>query len=185
MLDKLDNISDNHLISMIRDDHRDAFKALFDRYSKKLYYFSLKYLYSKEESEDLVQSVFISIWEHRKSYDAIKSVKDYLYKSAINIIYNYLKKKATHAKFVESEMTKDETYSNLAYDQVYFNDLERLLKAIIENLPPQQKKAFKLSRFEGLTYEEISKRLNLSVRTVENHVFRALKIIKDKFKDSI
>jgi RNA polymerase sigma-70 factor (family 1) len=185
MVNKFDNVSDNLLVISIRDDNKDAFKSLYDRYSKKLYYFSLRYFYSKEEAEELVQSVFKSIWEHRKSLDPAMLVKNYIYRSAVNFIYNYLKKKAIRARFIETEMQKGEPHSNHTYDQVFFHDLERAINSIVETLPTQQQKVFQLSRFEGLSHKEIAKKLDLSVRTVENNIYRALKIIKENLKGEI
>jgi RNA polymerase sigma-70 factor, ECF subfamily len=179
------NNSDNVLAIMIRNDNKDAFRILYDRYNKKLYYFSLRYLNDYEEAEELVQSVFISIWEHRKSLDESMSVKNYIYRSAVNYIYNHLKKKAVHARFVEAELQKGELQTDQTYDQVCCNDLESSINSIVEALPSQQQKIFRLSRIEGLSYEEIAKSLDLSVRTVENQIYRALKIIKSKMKEDI
>lgn len=92
MVNNSENIDDNILADRIRDGDMGAFKLLYDRYSKKLYYFSLKYLHNTYEAEELVQSVFVSIWEHRKSLDASRSLKNYIYRSAVNYIYNYMKK---------------------------------------------------------------------------------------------
>ena len=185
MLDKTGNFSDNILVLRIRDNNKDAFKSLYDRYSRKLYYFSLRYIKNNEEAEELVQSVFINIWEHRGSLSESMSVKNYIYRSAVNYIYNYLKKNAVRMRFIESEIQKGETLSNLTYEQVFFHDLERSVNSIVETLPSQQQKIFQLSRYEGLTHEEIAKKLDLSVRTVENQVFRALKVIRNKLKDEI
>jgi RNA polymerase sigma-70 factor (ECF subfamily) len=138
-----------------------------------------------EEAEELVQSVFINIWEHRKSLDETMSVKNYIYRSAVNYIYNYLKKKAIRARFVEIELQKGKLQSNQAYDQIFFHDLETSIISIVKTLPPQQRKIFQLSRLEGLSHEEIAKNLDLSVRTVENQVYRTLKVIKSKLKGEI
>jgi RNA polymerase sigma-70 factor (ECF subfamily) len=181
-LDSKSNNSEKNLVIDIRNDSVDAFKLLYNRYNKKLYYFSLRYLSDLEEAEELVQSVFISIWEHRQSLDATMPVKNYIYKSAVNYIYNYLKKKAIRARFVESELQKGELQSNQTYDQIFFHDLEKSISSIVKTLSSQQQKIFKLSRFEGLSHEEIAKDLDLSVRTVENQIYRALKIIKSKLK---
>jgi RNA polymerase sigma-70 factor (family 1) len=176
------NDNDNLLVIRIRNDSKDAFKLLYNRYNKKLYYFSLRYLGNNEEAEELVQSVFINIWTHRKSLDETISVKNYIYRSAVNYIYNYLKKKAIRARFVETELQKGEIQSNQTYDQVLYHDLENSINLIVETLPSQQQKIFHLSRFEGLSHKEIAKNLDLSVRTVENQIYRALKIIKSKLK---
>jgi RNA polymerase sigma-70 factor (family 1) len=177
--------SDNLLVISIRNDSREAFKLLYNRYNKKIYYFSLRYLGNIEETEELVQSVFISIWEHRKSLDESMAVKSYIYRSAVNYIYNYLKKKAIRTRYIESELQKDEVLSNQTLDLVLFHDLEKSINLIVKELPPQQQKIFRLSRFEGLSHEKIAKQLDLSVRTVENQIHRALSIIKNKLKDSL
>jgi RNA polymerase sigma-70 factor (family 1) len=184
-MNEIDNISDNLLVTRIRNNDKDAFKSLYNRYSKKIYFFSLKYLSNNVEAEELVQSVFINIWENRETLDATIPVKSYIYKSAINYIYNYLRKKAIRARFIESEIHKGEIHSNLTYEQVFLHDLERSINSIIETLPAQQRKIFQLSRYEGLTHKEIAKKLDLSVRTVENQMYRALKIIKNILKGGV
>lgn len=183
MISKIENIEDNHLVIKIKDDNKEAFNLLYYRYCKKLYYFSLKYLHNSEEAEELVQSVFTSVWIHRKSLDVTLSVKNYIYRSAVNYIYNHLKKKAIRTQFIESELQKGEFQSNQTYDQVFFNDLEESINSIIKTLPSQQQQVFRLSRIESLTHEEIAQKLDISLRTVENHIYRALKIIKNKLKD--
>jgi RNA polymerase sigma-70 factor (ECF subfamily) len=113
------------------------------------------------------------------------AVKSYIYRSAVNYIFNYLKKRAIRARFIEAELNKDEVLSNETWDQVLFHELEKSVSQIIEKLPPQQQKIFRLSRFDGLSHERIAKELDLSVRTVENQIHRALSIIKNKLKDTI
>jgi RNA polymerase sigma-70 factor (family 1) len=183
MITEPDNISDNLLVTRIRHNDKDAFKSLYNRYNKKIYFFSLKYLKNNAEAEELVQSVFINVWENRESLDATLSVKNYIYKAAVNYIYNYLKKKAIHARFIESEINKGEIHSNLTYEQVFFHDLERSINSIVETLPSQQQKIFLLSRSEGLTHKEIAGKLDISERTVENQMYRALKKIKSILKE--
>ena len=183
MLNEIDNADDNILVTRIREDDKDAFKSLYNRYSKKIYFFSLKYLGSNVEAEELVQSVFINVWENRESLDASNSVKSYIYKAAVNYIYNFLKKKTIHARFIESQLHNEEIHSNLTYEQVFFHDLERSINSIFETLPSQQQKIFRLNRDEGLTHLEIATKLNLSVRTVENQMYRALKTIRTILKE--
>ncbi len=183
MLNEIGNVTDNLLVTRIRQNDKDAFKSLYNRYSKRIYFFSLKYLGNDIEVEELVQSVFINIWENRKSLDATSSVKSYIYKCAVNYIYNYLKKKTIHARFIESQIHKDETHSNHTYEEIFFHDLEKSINSVVGTLPSQQQKIFQLSRYEGLTDKEIAGKLNLSVRTVENQLYRALKKIKIILKE--
>jgi RNA polymerase sigma-70 factor, ECF subfamily len=183
MLYESENVGDNLLVDRIRQNDKSAFKILYNRYSKKIYFFSLKYLGNNIETEELVQSVFIHVWEKRKSLDPAISVKSYIYKSAVNYIYNYLKKKSIRARFIESQIQKEENYSNLTYEQVFFHDLERTINTIVEALPSQQQKIYQLYQEEGLTHNEIAAKLDLSVRTVENQMYRAVKTIRTALKE--
>lgn len=182
MVNNSENIGDNILAGRIRDGDIGAFKLLYDRYSKKLYYFSLKYLHNTYEAEELVQSIFVSIWEHRKSLDASRSLKNYIYRSAVNYIYNYMKKRAIRERYIETEIQNGELHSNQTYEQIHLHDLEKFISFIVEALPSQQQKIFQLSRFDGLSHKEIAVKLNLSVRTVENSIYRALKLIREMLK---
>lgn len=176
---------DSLLVRRIRDDHVDSFELLYHRYMRKLYYFSFNYLKIKEEAEEIVQTVFINLWEHRKSLDDSLSIKSYLYKSTTNPVYNQLKRNALRNKWVEQKLLKPEPASNETFEQIYYHDLEQTIDQIIAKLPPQQRKIYILNRIEGLSYEEISKQLDLSVRTVENQMYRALKVIKEKLATDI
>ena len=175
-------VDDNLLASRIKNDSLDAFGLLYNRYKKKLYYFSLRYLEDPTDAEELVQMVFISIWEHRKTLDDTKSIKSYIYKTTVNNIYNCLKKRAVKKKYLLSEMQMEEGFANETYDQLFYKDLENRIGDIITSLPPQQQKIFNFRRLEGLTPEEIAKKLELSVRTVENQIYRVTKILKKHLK---
>jgi len=183
MINKINSIPDDLLVAEIKKDNKEAFKSLYDRYSRRIYYFSLRYLGSKEETEELLQSTFINIWQHRRTLDATRPIKDYIFRSAVNYIINYLKKKAVRTRFNESEIHKGEIHSNHTYEQVFLHDLERSINSIVETLPSQQQKVFRLSRYEGLTNKEIASKLGLSVRTVENQMYRALKVLRTILED--
>jgi len=169
---------DDVLAGRIKDDDQRAFELLYNRYFRKIYYFSIKYLQNKVETEDLVQTVFVSLWEHRKSLDINQSVKSYLYKAVTNQIYNCLKRRAIRSRYIEYETRRSGQYSNLTYDQVFLHDLEKSIDEIVTNLPAQQQRIFYLSRGKGYSYEKIAQKLDISVRTVENQVYRTLKVIR-------
>ena len=175
------NIDDNILSSRIKDGNSEAFEILYNRYKNILYCFSLKYLHDPEDAEGLVQFVFISVWEHRKTLDEKKSLKSYLYKITINQIYNNLKKKALRRRFIITELKKPELSTN-PYNEIFYKDLDEKIDEIVTSLPPQQQKIFNFRRFEGLSHEEIAEKLSLSVRTVENQIYRVTKILKHNFE---
>lgn len=171
---------DSALISALKNDNLKAFEALYNRYRKLIYSFSLKYLFDTEESKELVQTVFINLWEHRKFLDEQRPVRNYIYKSAVNAIYNVLKKRAVRRKYMINQLQKPEEVSN-PYDQIFYSDLDDKIKALVDSLSPQLKKIYELKSLEGLTCEEIAEKLQLSVRTVENQVYRVNKMLKKHF----
>jgi RNA polymerase sigma-70 factor (ECF subfamily) len=174
----LNDISDNILAARIRQNDKNAFKTLYDRYSRKIYFFSLKHLNNASEAEELVQSVFINVWENRRSLNPDNSVKSYIYKAAVNYIINYLRKKTIRAGYIESELNKSDKYSDITYEQVFFQDLESSINSIVGTLPAQQQKIFSLGRTGGLSHEEIARRMGLSIRTVENQMYRSVQLIR-------
>ena len=184
MGEKINLPDDDTLASGIRKGDREAFALFFNKYRRVVYYYSLKYLGDPDESEELVQSVFVSIWEHRRLIDKKKSLKNYLYRSGVNAIYNSLKKRAVRRAYMIKEISKPEGSSD-PYVQIFDNDLRDKLDNIIGLLPPQQQKILNYRRLEGLSSEEIALKLNISVRTVENQIYRATKLLKDIFRSEV
>lgn len=172
------------IASRIRKGDREAFSLFFNKYRRMVYYFSLKYLGDKDEAEDLVQAVFVSIWEHRSLIDKKKSLRSYLYRSVVNAIYNSLNKRAVRRAYLIKEIHKPEGIND-PYEQIFNNDLRERLDHIISFLPPQQQKIINYRRNEGLSFEEIAQILNISVRTVENQVYRATRLLKDIFRSEV
>lgn len=183
MSSEINYIADYLLVRRIRNDDKEAFKLLYNRYCKRLYYFSIRCKLNKYDSEELVQSVFISVWERRKFLDDSLEIKSYIYKSATNFIYNSLRKRSIRKRYIESEEHQDEAYSDSTYDQIFLMDLETSISSIIDGLPAMQQQVMKLSRLEYLSHEEIAEKLSISLRTVENHVYRALRTIKQKLAE--
>ena len=184
MGEKINLPDDETLASGILKGNREAFALFFNKYRRVVYYYSLKYLGDPDESEELVQSVFVSIWEHRRLIDKKKSLKNYLYRSVVNAIYNTLKKRAVRRAYIIKEISKPEGSSD-PYVQIFDNDLRDKLDNIIGLLPPQQQKILNYRRLEGLSSEEIALKLNISVRTVENQIYRATKLLKDIFRSEV
>lgn len=179
-----DLTDDKVLSSGIKNDNLEAYKILYHRYKKKLFRFSLRYLKESDDAEEIVQLVFISLWEHRKTLDVTLSLKSYIYKTAVNNIYSFLRKKAVRQNYIEQEMQNPEKSGNQTYEHIYYKDLEKIIGIIVSSLPPQQQKIFHLSRFEGLSHEEIANKLDLSVRTVENQIYRVKKVIKHLLEEN-
>jgi len=181
-----DKLVDDRILALrIKNDNIEAFELLYHRYKKKLYYFSFRCLRNSIEAEELVQTVFINIWEHRKTLDETKSFKSYIYRITVNSLYNVLKKRAVRGRFSELELQKHEEFVNETYEQIFYKDLEKRINTIVNSLPEQQRKIYNLSRQQGFSVEEISGMIDISIRTVENQIYRVTKLIKEHLRSEM
>lgn len=171
---------DSYLVIKIQEDNYEAFEVLYNRYHKKIYSYSYQYLKNHSHTEELLQSVFVSLWEHRLSLDKSLPVSNYIYRCAANKIYDFLRQKYVHGKFVEHQKNHAQTGENNTIEEVYLTDLKESIDSIIDSLPPQQKNIFVMSRYKYLTNKEIANKMNISVRTVEAHIYNVIKTIRRK-----
>jgi RNA polymerase sigma-70 factor (ECF subfamily) len=174
---KYDN---NQLTERIKSDDIGAFKSLYDLYSRQLLNFILQYLKETGEAEEILQDVFLSVWEGRKSLQVDKSVKSYLFRIAVNKVYNHLKRRVVERKYQYYLSNNEHTSENNIEDKIYFSELKETIDQILGQLPVQQRRIFRLSRLEGMSHDEIAKKFNISVWTVENQIYRAGKFVKSK-----
>jgi RNA polymerase sigma-70 factor (ECF subfamily) len=181
-LNQFRNISDNDLAHRIKRDEKDAFRELFERYAPKIYRFSISYLKNENDSEELVQNVFFKIWEKRGLLDTSQNVKAFIFKIAVNSIYDFIRRKNIEHAFEDYARLNYTANENYTWHSVIFEDMKQNLQHLVSQLPEQQQKIFQLSKLEGLTNDEIAQKLNLSKRTVENHLYRALSFLKKHFK---
>ena len=169
---------EQRIVSRIIDGDQMAFAELYDIYSEKLYYFSLKFLRSKEDAENITQEVFVKVWETRDRLDPDYSISAYLFTIARNTIFNLHRKKVNEKAYLEHLGHHiDFTHSKLEHD-IVLKDLQSHVDKIIDDLPAQRKRVFELSRKDGLSHKEISQQLNISEKTIETHIRLALKDIR-------
>ena len=178
------NIEDKSLVIQLKEGSQLAFRQLFDRYTPKIYRFALSYLKSDADAEELVQDVFIKLWEKRETLDEFQNVRSYIFKIAINSIYDLARKKnytQVYQEFVKNNFTQGDDFT---WNEVVYNELVDSLNVYIDKMPPQRKDIFLMSRRDGLSNQEIAEKLNISVRTVENQVYRAVSFLKERFKSN-
>lgn len=167
------------LISLIKRGQSATFTRFYTSYFQKLILASDKYLSDIHTAEEIVQDIFLKIWEFPESLTEVKSVKSYLYRSVINASINFSNRQKNleqHHLKLAAEFSEDDL-SDLDDE----NEMIVILRNEIEKLPAQCKKVFKLSRFENFKYREIALELNISEKTVENHIGNALKILRTRF----
>ena len=179
---KLDSNKELELVRKLREGNAGAFDLLFDQYGSKLFYFVNKYLNNKEESEEIIQDVFFSLWKFKKEIKSAEAFKSYLYKIALNKIKNYFIKKQVrekHKQLIAQEyLFEQESDGELV-------DYESILKRVdqlIERMPEKRREIFLLSRKEGLDISEISKYLGIAESTVKNQISSALAFLKEEAK---
>lgn len=153
------------------------------KYSGKLYSFGLKYLHSEEESEELVQVVFVKIWENYRKLDKELSFKSYLFTIAYNEICKLFRKRNYMQKFINDTVYEKSPSSTETEEKIdYQSTLNRVLQ-IIEKLPEKQKDIFKKSKLEGKPSREIARELNLSPGTIDNYVSASVRFIKKQLEN--
>lgn len=175
------------LLLLISQGNEKAFAALFESYRNRVFAVALRYLHSNEEAEEIVQDVFLQIWKSQADLKGVLNIEAFLYTISRNRIFNSLKQKARlslkQEKMFESEKDR---FDGIVIDNTLIDKQNSLsLKQAIERLPPQQKKIFKLSREEGLSYKKIGEVLNISPLTVKKHMAQALKTLRAELKEQL
>lgn len=169
--------SDEQLLKLLNDDNDAAFAEIYRRYWDKLLYIAVKKVEVFADAENIVQDVFLSVWQRRKILKIEASLEGYLVIAVKYRIINYMARLGHSKQYlsIKSDEKSDETH--LTEDWLNFEELKSWLLKNVAKLPGQCKVVY-LLREEGCTQKEIARRMNLSEKTVENHIGRALKILR-------
>jgi RNA polymerase sigma-70 factor (family 1) len=169
----------------LRKGNEQAFEKIYRVYRPRLFGKLMKLVKSQSYAEEILQAVFVKLWEHRKSIDPEKSFRSFLFKIAENSVYDFFRKAARN-KHMASHLIALSAAVDDSINVVTSNDeqLEILNKAI-EALPPQRKQVFRLCKLEGKSYKEVSEDLGISVSTISDHIVKATKSIRDYFEKNI
>ncbi len=175
---RLKEYSDRELVELLKSNNASAFDELYLRYVPRLDAFLSVYTKDDYLREEIIQDVFVKIWQKREQLDPSLSFKAFLFQAVKYQLFNVFRKKATHLTL---KNTVAERYcTNDTEEYLNFVELQNNLSSIINNLPDMQRQVFTMSRVEGFNNDEIAHKLNLSKRTVEHHIYLALKYIKQK-----
>jgi len=180
MIEKHD---DQCLVQLLQEGNVVAFDSLFEIYSPKLFGFALKYLKNEIDSEELVQEVFVQIWEHHQSLKSELSFKSYLFTIALNLIRKHFNKRAISLRYLESLQNYAETEETQKIEDGNYESILHQIGLIIEKMPPRRREIFVKSKLEGKSSKEIADELNISDGTVDNQVSEGLKFIRFKLKN--
>lgn len=159
---------------LILGEH-NAFKSLFMKYFPKMKYFIAHFVKSDAVAEELAQDIFMKIWEHREKLTNVQSFDAYIYRMSKNISINYLEHKYVEESYMENY--QGETESTIE-GELFAREIELLEQLTVNQMPPQRKTVYEMSRKKGMKNEEIATALGISKKTVENHLNLALKEIR-------
>lgn len=163
------------------NDDEQAFKELFFEFYPSLCVFAMRYITNEETAKDIVQDALYKIWKNRKNIDINTSFRNFLITTVRNNCLDYLRKQEVEYRYIEKHRIFETPDSP---EEIYtLNELETMIGEALTKLPPKIRKAFELSRFKGLTYNEIAAEMVVSPKTVEAHIGKALKILREELKD--
>ena len=161
---------------------KPAFELLFENYFEVLCRFAFGYIKDRDASQEIVQDVFINLWNKRETIDPDRQVKSYLYTSVKNRCLNYIRDNKKFRSFyldVEVEMEIPDTNPDLFSE----NETKIKIENALDKLPEKCRQVFELSRFEEMKYKDIADNLGISVKTVEVQISKALRILREELKE--
>lgn len=179
---RLKNVSDEKLVTLLTKNNEEAFEEIYDRYWEPLFSYTYNVLSNQAAAKDVVQNIFISIWERRDKL-SVRNLYAYLLQSAKYQIASNLRKNRlddrhlSELKFIGSVNTTDEN--------IVFKESKKEILAHLENVPNRSRIVFYMSRFDCFTNQEIAETLGISIRTVETHISKVLKYLRKQMKPPV
>lgn len=172
--------NDTELINLLRRGDERAFTEIYDRYSSLLYIFAYKKLCSEEDAKDVVQEIFISLWNRHAVFFLESSLSSYLYKAVNNRALNLFVHRKYQAEYINSFEEYLLTRQPVADHLLQEKELSAIIEREIAALPEKMREVFELSRKEYLSHKEIAVRLGISELTVRTQVKKALRILRPR-----
>jgi RNA polymerase sigma-70 factor (ECF subfamily) len=180
----------NQLIELLEDGDEASFEVVYNHFYSRLYFFVSEYIPNKDMVENILQDTFLALWEKKSQLKPGTNLNAYLYTVAKN---NSLKKlrdqKYRQAIFESAQLSEWElelqagALGKLDTSEFLFSEIEAIIQHTLESLPPQCKAVFEMSRFQHRKNNEIAEELGLSLKTVEGHITKAIKVFKHSLKD--
>ncbi len=170
-------LDDRELLAQLSIGNRRAFDSLYDKYWRQVFNHAYKRLGNESDAQDIAQDVFVQLWS-RGSQTVIENLPAYLYIAVRNGVFKYLEKEKKYDSLSDAAL-EIENLHHRADSNVLYSEFIRSFNKLVDNLPTQQRIIFKMRFEEGFTTDEIATELQLSVKTVRNHLGRALASLKE------
>lgn len=173
----------NEIIAELAKGNESSLEALFDYYYPRLYSFSKSFFKVEHGIDDILQEVFVKIWQNRKNIKTPSTFNSFVFTIARNLLLNEIRRNLNQQNLKDEvrEIAVAKEFSLIK--QVEYEDLKEKVDNIIEELPPRQKEIFILSRSEGLSHKEIAKKLGITPKTVEYHITLVLRKLRRRLKE--
>lgn len=168
--------NDTYIFDQIKSGNKSEFDKLFRSYYQDLCRFAVFLNCSPEDAEEVVQDLFFRLWTNRNKLMVHSSAKTYLFTAVRNSVYNFHKHEKVKNKFIEHEKASGNILN--ADEETNHDEIINRINQTIEKLPEKRREVFKLAKIEGLKYKEIAEKLDISIKTVENHMGEALKFLR-------
>jgi len=169
-------------IKALNEGNHSAFEQLFDNWYEPLCRYAYSILKDMDEAEDVVQKTFCKLWDQRESINIQSSINSYLYRIVHNESINTIHQQTNHNEHNLNYISTMNSDANTVSEHIESSDLQKAIEIALATLPPQCRRVFEMSRMEQLSYAEIAKQLNISTNTVENHISKALKLLRVELK---
>lgn len=163
-------------IENLRKGIEEAFESVFNHFHQKLYFFFLKHTENRHLAEELVQVTFVKLWQHREKLSYEHTLSEQVFRIAKTSMIDAFRKTRSEQKALQQVMQEQEDHQVMHTDHTI--DLADQLQKGIHAMPPVQQKVFLLSRYEGLSNKEIANHLSISPKTVERHITKALRLLR-------
>ncbi|MCW9705312.1 RNA polymerase sigma factor [Fodinibius salsisoli] len=176
-------ISDQQLVQKIRDGDREAFKKLYDRYHKQLYFLAKRYLKDQYLAEDAVQDIFIKIWNKRAKLRE-SSLKGYLFAMMKNHLIDTIRKQKSSTKVKEEfkKVSQQKPRREKTAEKIIYDEYREMVHKALDNLSPEERKVFEMKNFEGLSNAEVADKKDVSVNTVKTQFYLGSKYVRNYLK---
>lgn len=180
-----EKLSDEDLAGLLKKGNINAFEEIYNRYWSRLYSAAYKRVHSRDVCQEIVQDLFTSFWLGRKELKIRMSLESYLLTAVRYKVFNYIEKELVRRNYRQSLPGLSLRIDNSTEETIFFNELNKQLEEEIIHLPEKCRRVFELSRKEQKSNKEIALELNISEKTVENHITKALRLLRSGLKDSI
>lgn len=180
----MSNLAEKALFKRIVEGDEKAFETLFHSYYANLCRFAAGIISDNNAAEEIVQELFVKLWEKRIQLSIDISIKNYLYQAVKNQCFNFIKHNKIKSEYFKNAQSNNEI--QIQPDEQFLTlELAEKIEEVIQSLPDKRREIFRLSREEGLKYREIAEKLNISLKTVEAQMGLSIKTLREKLKDHI